>query len=89
MLAKRKLEAVLIGNAAAALQGSPVTTQDLDFLFRKTPLNLRKLKRLADDLEAVILHPFYPASGLYRFVRDRDRAVPGVLRKTLDEKEAG
>ena len=71
-LKKRRLSAVLIGNAAAALQGSPVTTMDLDFMFRKTPANLAKLKRLADDLDAVVMRPFYPASGLYRIVRDRD-----------------
>lgn len=55
LLAKHRLEAVLIGNAAAALQGSPLTTLDLDFMFRKTPPNLGKLKRLADDLDAVVL----------------------------------
>jgi predicted nucleotidyltransferase len=71
-LAKHGLEAVLIGNAAAALQGSPVTTVDLDFMFRKTPRNLTRLKRVADDLEAVVLTPYYPVSGLYRIVRDRD-----------------
>ncbi len=70
--AKHRLEAVLIGNAAAALQGSPVTTVDLDFMFRKTPLNLTKLKRVADDLGAVVLKPYYPVSGLFRVVRDRD-----------------
>ena len=72
LLAKHHLDVVLIGNAAAALQGSPVTTVDLDFMFRKTPGNLRKLRRLADDLDAVVLHPFYPASELYRVVRDSD-----------------
>ena len=69
LLAARKLDAVLIGNAAAAIQGSPVTTMDLDFMFRKTPANLTKLKRLADDLDAVVLSPFYPASQRYRITR--------------------
>jgi hypothetical protein len=72
LLAKHRLEAVLIGNAAAALQGAPVTTLDLDFMFRKSDANLRKLRRLADDLDAVVMHPYYPASGLYRVIRDRD-----------------
>jgi predicted nucleotidyltransferase len=66
------LEAVLIGNAGAALQGAPVTTVDLDFLFRRTPLNLRKLRALADRLGAVVLRPYYPVSDLFRVVRDAD-----------------
>jgi len=64
------LEAVLIGNAAAALQGAPVTTLDFDFMFRKTPANLKRLKRLAQALEASIYKPFYPASGLFRLVNE-------------------
>jgi hypothetical protein len=72
LLAAHRLDAVLIGNAAAALQGSPVTTQDLDFMFRKTPANLRKLRRIADELGAVVYLPYYPASELYRVARDRD-----------------
>jgi predicted nucleotidyltransferase len=71
-LARHRLDAVLIGNAAAALQGSPVTTLDLDFMFRKTPGNLAKLKRMARELDAMLLTPFYPASGLYRLSRDGD-----------------
>jgi hypothetical protein len=69
-LRKAGLEAVLIGNAAAALQGAPVTTVDFDFMFRKTPRNLQKLKAFARALEATVLRPFYPASDLYRVVRD-------------------
>jgi hypothetical protein len=66
------LEAVLIGNAAAALQGAPVTTVDFDFLFRRTPRNVAKLKRLATRLRAVVLRPYYPVSNLFRIVRDDD-----------------
>ena len=69
-LAATCLEAVMVGNAAAALRGAPVTTLDIDFMFRKTRANMEKLKRLADNLQATILKPYYPASGLYRIVRD-------------------
>jgi hypothetical protein len=72
LLEKHRLEAILIGNAAAALQGSPVTTVDIDFLFRKTPGNVRKLKAIAAELGAVLLRPVYPVSGLYRVMRDED-----------------
>jgi len=68
LLAECRLEAVLIGNAAAALQGAPVTTLDFDFMFRRTPSNIRKLRLLADSLGGRILKPFYPASELYRLV---------------------
>jgi hypothetical protein len=55
---REKLEVVLIGNAAAAMHGAPVTTLDFDFMFRDTPVNLRKLKRGADAIEATIMRPF-------------------------------
>jgi hypothetical protein len=71
-LQDHRLEVILIGNAAAALHGAPVTTIDIDFLFPKTPSNIKKLKAVADDLNAVILQPFYPASGLYRLARNED-----------------
>jgi hypothetical protein len=72
LLHEHGLEAVLIGNAAAALQGAPVTTIDFDFYFRKNPANVKRLKALADALGAVILRPYYPASDLFRLVRDAD-----------------
>jgi predicted nucleotidyltransferase len=64
------LDAVLIGNAGAALQGAPVTTIDFDFLFRKTRRNLAKIRAVADALGASILRPYYPAADMYRLVRD-------------------
>ena len=72
LLRQLHLEAVLIGNAAAALQGAPVTTVDFDFLLRKTPRNLGKLKALARALRATVLRPYYPVSDLYRIVREDD-----------------
>jgi hypothetical protein len=72
LLQESGLEAILIGNAAAALQGAPVTTIDIDFLFRPTPRNMKKLKTVAKALDAVILRPYYPASGLFRLSRDED-----------------
>ncbi len=68
--AEHRLDAVMIGNAAAALHGAPVTTLDIDFMFRKTPLNLKKLKAMAHGFEAVILRPYYPMSELFRVVND-------------------
>jgi predicted nucleotidyltransferase len=65
-----RLEAVMVGNAAAALHGAPVTTLDIDFMFRKTPANMRKLKDFAEELDAQILKPYYPVSSLFRVVND-------------------
>jgi predicted nucleotidyltransferase len=72
ILREQGLEAILIGNAAAALHGAPVTTIDLDFLISQTPANLRKLERIADALGAVVFTPHYPVSGLFRLIRDED-----------------
>ena len=69
-LAEVRLEAILIGNAAAAIHGAPVTTVDFDFMFRATPGNITKLKRFARRLDAVILRPYYPASALFRVMND-------------------
>ncbi|MCI0747455.1 MAG: hypothetical protein L0Y58_18785 [Verrucomicrobia subdivision 3 bacterium] len=73
-LAEVRLEVVLIGNAAAALQGAPVTTVDFDFMFRATPVNLAKLKKFAKRMDAMILRPYYPMSALYRVMND-DRGL--------------
>lgn len=72
VLSKHRLDAVLIGNAAAALQGAPVTTIDLDFFIRRTPGNVRKVQRIAEHLRTTVEQPFYPASNLYRVRRSSD-----------------
>ena len=75
------LEVILIGNAAAALQGAPVTTVDFDFFFRRTPRNLQKLKSVARALNAVLLRPYYPVSSLYRLTRDDDGLQADFMAK--------
>jgi predicted nucleotidyltransferase len=79
-LAAVRLEAILIGNAGAALQGAPVTTIDFDFMFRKTPRNLQKMKALARILDSVVMTPFYPAAELYRVMRDDGLQVDFMTR---------
>ena len=44
------LEAIVVGTAAAALQGAPVMTQDIDLLVRETPKNREKIERLCEVL---------------------------------------
>jgi predicted nucleotidyltransferase len=67
---RQGLEAVLIGNAGAAMHGAPVTTIDLDFLIRRTPTNRRKLTAIAADLGATLYTPFYPVSKVLRMMND-------------------
>jgi predicted nucleotidyltransferase len=70
LLDEHRLEAILIGNAAAALQGAPVSTIDLDFLIRRSRANLEKLKGIAAGLDATVFRPYYPVSHLWRVMRD-------------------
>jgi hypothetical protein len=83
VFANHRLEVVMDGNAAAALHGAPVTTLDVDFMFRKTPTNLKKLKAVAKSLGAIILRHYYPVSELYRVVND-DRGLQLDFMAKLD-----
>lgn len=62
------LEVVLVGNAAAAVHGAPVTTQDADCIVRDTELNMRKARAAAQELGASISQPFLPASDVVRLL---------------------
>ena len=64
------LEAIMIGNSAAAIHGAPVTTLDFDFMFRDTPGNRAKLKKFAKAVGAVVFRPYYPVSALFRVIDD-------------------
>lgn len=46
------LEALIVGSVAAAVQGSPILTQDVDLLIRDTEPNREKLVRLAAAIGA-------------------------------------
>jgi hypothetical protein len=87
-LNEHDLEAILIGNMAAALHGAPVSTVDIDLFFRKTRRNMEKLKRVAATLGAMILRPYYPVSQLFRLQRESDglqidfRGISTVSRLT-------
>ena len=71
-LAAAKLEAILIGNAGAALQGAPVTTVDFDFFYRVSKADPQvKIRQVAACLHADANRPFPALSSVYRLRRER------------------
>jgi len=64
--ADAQLEAILIGNAGAALQGAPVTTLDFDFPYRPSAANETKLRKVAQTLSGHLSQPF---PTVYRILR--------------------
>jgi predicted nucleotidyltransferase len=47
------VEFILVGGVAAAAQGAPIVTQDVNILYRIEPSNLSRLKAALDTIEAV------------------------------------
>jgi hypothetical protein len=70
--AAERFEVVLIGNAAAAIEGAPVTTDDFDFMFRPTRGNFTKMKAVARRLGAAVSQPEYPVSRFYRIMNNEE-----------------
>ena len=60
----------MIGNAAAALNGAPVTTIDFDFFIKDTGKVKNKFKLLAVELDAILVPPATDLSRTYRIEND-------------------
>jgi hypothetical protein len=54
LFAEVSLDAVMIGNAAAAINGSPVTTLDIDFIVPQTPQSYRAIALLAQKTQSIL-----------------------------------
>jgi hypothetical protein len=52
------IEFIVVGGAAAVLQGAPITTNDLDIVHRRTPENVARLLELLLQLDAVMRYDF-------------------------------
>jgi hypothetical protein len=51
-LADEGVEAIVVGMAAAIIQGVPTTTWDLDVVHRRTPENVQRLLHVLENLQA-------------------------------------
>jgi hypothetical protein len=58
LLEKAGVEFIVVGGAAAVLQGAPITTNDLDIVHRKTPDNIARLLELMLQLDAIMRYDF-------------------------------
>jgi hypothetical protein len=56
-LSKARIEFILVGGVAAVVQGAPVTTFDLDIVYRQTDENIKKLMIFLESVEAVQRRP--------------------------------
>ena len=54
MLCDAGVEFIVVGGAAAVLQGVPVTTQDLDIVHRRTPENVARLLDVLLQIDATM-----------------------------------
>src|ERR1044071_4386984 len=53
ILSDEQVEFIIVGGVAAALQGAPVLTQDIDILYRIEDSNVERLERALSCLHAV------------------------------------
>jgi len=78
--AKLRLDTVMIGNAAAAINGAPVTTLDVDFMLKQTDENYRKLAVLAQRMRCQFIEmKLLDNKYMYRLVNQADMLVIDFL----------
>jgi hypothetical protein len=53
-LSDARIEFIIVGGAAAVIQGAPITTNDLDIVHRRTPENVARLLELVLRLDAIM-----------------------------------
>lgn len=79
------LDVVVIGNAAAAMQGAPVMTQNIDLFLRDTKRNREKIAALARTLGGTCAQPFLPASEMFR-IQTPDLLIDCMLKLSAHQK---
>jgi len=52
------VEFIIVGGAAAVIQGAPITTNDLDIVHRRTPENVARLLEVLLHLDATMRYDF-------------------------------
>ena len=57
ILCRHEVEFLVVGGVAAILQGSPLTTDDLDVVYSSSEDNTARLAAALADLEATYLDP--------------------------------
>ena len=67
-LAQAGLQVILIGNAAAIIQGAPLLTRDIDFFVRNHPQLQKKLRKFAQLYGVKLTRPYEPTSKMIRAV---------------------
>src|SRR5678816_1872913 len=57
-LCEAGVEFIIVGGAAAVMQGAPITTNDLDIVHRRTPENVARLLEVLLQLDAIMRYDF-------------------------------
>ena len=70
-----RLDAVMIGNAAAAFQGAPVTTLDIDFMVKWTDDNYKKLALLAQQMKCLFIEMKLPGDNYMYRLENREKSI--------------